>query len=191
MVNKILFYTACFLIGMFIGYGGTAMILSTFVDTVSIPLNDIENIEQLDSPSYGISRLLFDEKINKGLDPLLLASVIEVESKWDQNAIGKLGELGLMQLHPKWHPLASLDPAENISMGASYLQLGILKCGGVEMGLRCYNGGINKRSLKKKRAIIYAKKVIKEYEEKKKRNQCNKRDECPWYPRPNPGQDRK
>lgn len=55
------------------------------------------------------------------LNPKLILAVIEVESRFDQFAVGSLGEIGLLQLRPEFHECASFDIATNIDCGARYL----------------------------------------------------------------------
>ena len=40
--------------------------------------------------------------------------VMACESHGNPNAIGAAGELGLLQIHPRWHPDATLDPEGNL-----------------------------------------------------------------------------
>lgn len=54
-------------------------------------------------------------------------AVIPCESKWDANAVGAAGEIGLLQISPYWHryrlqrmglvPADLFDPAANIRVG--------------------------------------------------------------------------
>lgn len=37
------------------------------------------------------------------------------ESGWNANAVGLSGELGWFQVHPRWHPDATLEPAGNVA----------------------------------------------------------------------------
>jgi hypothetical protein len=73
-----------------------------------------------------ISQLV--EKTSKAhnVDPLLVDSVIRVESNYDPNAISPKGAQGLMQLMPPTAQMLgvnnSFDPAENIEAGVKYLK---------------------------------------------------------------------
>lgn len=61
--------------------------------------------------------------------PELLEAVIETESNGDPDAVGELGEIGLMQIYPKYHMDRAerlgvrylFDPKGNILVGADYL----------------------------------------------------------------------
>lgn len=94
---------------------------------------------------HRITEALISEANRQGFDPLLLVSVIRHESRFNPNAIGRHGEIGLMQIKPKtalWlgeraglfskkskdaapseeslkHMLQ--DPAFNIRIGTTYL----------------------------------------------------------------------
>lgn len=52
----------------------------------------------------------------------LVLAIIEVESQFNPHAVGGCcGEIGLMQLYPKYHPSASFDIYTNIFLGVKYL----------------------------------------------------------------------
>ncbi len=61
-----------------------------------------------------------------GVDPLLVHSVIQVESNYDQYAVSPKGAEGLMQLTPPTARMLGVsntfDPAENIEAGVKYLK---------------------------------------------------------------------
>jgi soluble lytic murein transglycosylase-like protein len=88
-----------------------------------------------------------------GLDPYDLAAVGWVESRWQADAIGSSGEVGIMQILPstgRWiadymglerYDLA--DPATNIAFGAAYLRLALNREGSMDRALAAYNGGPN------------------------------------------------
>lgn len=67
------------------------------------------------------------EKSEKyGLDPILVAAIVEVESEFVRDARSPKGALGLMQLRPatgRWMGAKNLlDPIENIEAGTRYLK---------------------------------------------------------------------
>lgn len=90
-----------------------------------------------------------------GLDPLLVVSVIVVESHFDPQAISPAGAIGLMQILPStgkavafeagivWQGLGSLfDPRVNIQLGTLYLaELVVMFNGNLEHALAAYNQG--------------------------------------------------
>lgn len=84
----------------------------------------------------------------KHMDPDLVLAVIEVESQFNINAIGSSGEVGLMQLHPRYFSNVS-DPIQNIITGIQELHdLKMGKCRHTidKTFVVCYNLGPNKGS---------------------------------------------
>ncbi len=79
------------------------------------------------------------------LDSLLLASIVEVESGFDPEAVSRRGATGLMQLMPSTAGSASdelCDPERNLDAGARYLRhLLRLYDGDLELALAAYNAG--------------------------------------------------
>lgn len=56
------------------------------------------------------------------VDPKLVMAIIKVESNFNPKRVGSShGEIGLMQLHPKYFPQASFDVEKNIEAGVRYL----------------------------------------------------------------------
>lgn len=89
-----------------------------------------------------------------GLDPALLAAVIETESKFDPNAHSSAGAIGLMQLTPSTAEgiaeythgtrfrLSDLtNPDINVRYGAWYLRRLLNKYGDERLALAAYNAG--------------------------------------------------
>lgn len=58
------------------------------------------------------------------VDYRLVASVIAVESRFNEKAMGKIGEVGLMQLRPNYFGKKEhiIDPAVNIFLGTKYIK---------------------------------------------------------------------
>ena len=60
-----------------------------------------------------------------GVPPELIAALIDVESRWDPNAVSSKGALGLMQLMPAtarhFGAFRPFDPEENIAAGTRYV----------------------------------------------------------------------
>lgn len=93
-----------------------------------------------------------------GVDPYLVAAVIETESGWDANAQSDRGARGLMQLMPETahdmvvkglvdggsYDAANLnDPATNIEIGCAYLSYLISYFNGsTEHAIAAYNAGM-------------------------------------------------
>jgi soluble lytic murein transglycosylase len=89
--------------------------------------NDTIDSEKLTNSLISISR-------RNGMDPVFLLAVIKTESKFNQNAIGSVGEVGLMQIRPetaewicnkfniKWKGREALkDPSYNVLVGSFYM----------------------------------------------------------------------
>jgi soluble lytic murein transglycosylase len=95
----------------------------------------VNSLPENQKPRAGeLSQLLIDLSSEHKLDPLLLTSLIKVESGFNPKAIGNAGELGLMQIKPStaaeviqknaW-PVRYLDrlldPSINLKIGSSLL----------------------------------------------------------------------
>lgn len=90
----------------------------------------------------------------QGLEPQLVAAVIEVESAGHALAVSHVGALGLMQILPEtgrelaakhgvaWSgPNTLFDPAINVKLGAAYLRELTNRYGDVSIALAAYNWG--------------------------------------------------
>lgn len=98
------------------------------------------------------------------LDPNLILAVIEVESNFNPKALGRAGEVGLMQLHPKFFKNPPTNISKNIQLGARHLAYSRQHCPnqkGLEF-LTCYNKG-TKKALRNPTLNRYYKKVTKAY----------------------------
>jgi hypothetical protein len=81
-----------------------------------------------------------------GLDPQLLARVVQAESNFNPRAISTKNAQGLMQIIPSTASRMTLrnpfDPAQSIEAGAHYLRQMLDKfSGNVELALAAYNAG--------------------------------------------------
>ncbi|MEL7058855.1 MAG: lytic transglycosylase domain-containing protein [Acidobacteriota bacterium] len=80
-----------------------------------------------------------------GLDPLLVAAVVEVESSFRPAALSHRGAVGLMQVLPSTARAtadALRDPQINLDRGAAYLRHLLERFGGdLELALAAYNAG--------------------------------------------------
>lgn len=86
------------------------------------------------------------------IDPLLLLSVMAIESSFNPFAQSPVGAQGLMQVMTRVHgdkyeafggKLAAFDPVANLRVGALVLQEYIRRSGSIEGGLRIYVGAAN------------------------------------------------
>jgi len=80
--------------------------------------------------AHRVARALIESANEHEMDPVFLMAVIEQESKFNPEALGSHGEIGLMQLKPSTaEAFASTDdvvaelrdPAQNVRLGAAYL----------------------------------------------------------------------
>jgi soluble lytic murein transglycosylase-like protein len=100
-----------------------------------------------------------------GVDPLLIISVMAIESRFNPVAQSDVGAKGLMQVIPKYHPEkvsehggaeALLDPEVNIQVGAQILHEYLRRFGGLQTALQVYAGAADEPSAE------YATKVLAE-----------------------------
>jgi len=79
----------------------------------------------------------------RGLDPLLLAAIVEVESNFEADAVSPKGAVGLMQLMPV-HLDATTEPFEprvNLDLGARFLGELVRRFGDLPTALAAYHAG--------------------------------------------------
>lgn len=85
-----------------------------------------------------------------GIDPAIIFAMIDLESKYNINAVGDGGKsIGLMQIQPRWHKERMerlgasdlADPYQNVTVGIDYLAELLEKYGDIEMALVGYNAG--------------------------------------------------
>lgn len=89
-----------------------------------------------------------------GVDPLLVLSVIHVESRFDRNAVSPRGAIGLMQLRPdtaraiaaglgiEWTSDEMLfDPQVNVLLGTFYLRELVERFGDLDAAVAAFHAG--------------------------------------------------
>jgi hypothetical protein len=85
--------------------------------------------------------------VEKGIDPLLLASLIQAESSFHADSVSSAGAMGLCQLMPATARSLGVsdpfDPAQNIAGGAAYLARQLRRFGRVDEALAAYQAGPN------------------------------------------------
>jgi hypothetical protein len=99
---------------------------------------------------YSPSVLYWEENILRWaadweLDPNLVATVMQIESCGDLNALSPAGAMGLFQVMP-YHFLEGehpFSPETNAYRGMSYLQLAMQTYSSVRLSFASYNGGIS------------------------------------------------
>ncbi len=96
-----------------------------------------------------ILRLLIHLCISAHMDPLLVQSVIQVESGWNASLVGEANEQGLMQLLPSSFPEYSIEQLQdvntNLRLGINYLAKMRKECPHqVDIQwVTCYNRGVS------------------------------------------------
>jgi soluble lytic murein transglycosylase-like protein len=93
-------------------------------------------------------RTAYREGARHGVDPLLIVSVMAVESRFNPVAQSDGGAMGLMQVIPRYHAekfdatnrSSVLDPHTNIQVGVRILKEYIGRGGNELAGLQLYNG---------------------------------------------------
>lgn len=80
------------------------------------------------------------------IDPLLVAVLVSLESSWRVDARGKVGEIGLLQIHPRnRRALEGADMSTGngqIEAGVKWLRFCVEQCGGdLRRGLNAYATG--------------------------------------------------
>ena len=136
-----------------------------------------KNLSQFDM--YQIAKTINFESIQNDIDPILVMAVIKQESRWNINAKGRHGELGLMQILPntaRWISQKNninysgandlLNPNLNIRLGIAYLSWLKKRLPNKEDYITAYNmGPKNLRQLKNKniKPAIYYSKVQEHY----------------------------
>lgn len=134
--------------------------------------------------SQDVARALIDAANEFQMDPLLLMAVVSQESRFNPEALGRHGEIGLMQIKPStaaWLARRTLDldtnatemrellrdPAFNVRLGAAYLShLRVRFPGDGRLYISAYNQGASSVRLLVSQGTqprIYSSKVIAKY----------------------------
>lgn len=93
-------------------------------------------------------RTAYREGARHGIDPLLIVSIMAIESRFNPVAQSDGGAMGLMQVIPRFHAekfeaaerSSVLDPRTNIQVGVRILKEYIGRGGNELAGLQLYNG---------------------------------------------------
>src|SRR5512145_180871 len=101
-----------------------------------------------------VARAVVEESRAAGLDPLLSAAIIDVESAFDAGALSNRGARGLMQLRPSTmaheaarHGMAAGDPHDpvvNVRIGIRYFRRLVETFRREDRALMAYNAGPNR-----------------------------------------------
>jgi len=72
----------------------------------------------------------------------ILQNIAYHESRYNPNAVSHKGAIGIMQIHPRWHPnINPYDPYASIRYGAKYLNSLYKKFNDWEVALAAWNWG--------------------------------------------------
>ena len=125
---------------------------------------------------------IYDESIAANIDPLLVASIVAVESSFQSRVISNMGAVGLMQLRPfvaeavadrisvEWKGEATLhEPQINVRLGVEYYRALLVRFDGDRhVALTAYNYGPTRVSGWLRAGTYdgseYAKRVLTTYE---------------------------
>jgi len=90
----------------------------------------------------GYGNIILQAAQQHGIDPGLLAGLIEVESGFDPNQTSRAGAIGIAQIVPKYHPdVDPRDPQASIFYAAKYLKQLETQLGSIDEAVYAYNGG--------------------------------------------------
>lgn len=100
---------------------------------------------------------ILGERCDDSLKAEMIIRLIDRESRWTPTAIGRHGEVGLMQLRPSSvglpaHVLA--DPVRNIEVGIDHLRGLLSQTGEIGLALAAYNAGLYSPGVRYARAIL-------------------------------------
>lgn len=97
--------------------------------------------------------------IHHGVDPDLAVAIAEVESGLNPHAVGSMGEIGVFQLRPEFHPVSRKSQTHNIDVALRYLARLQHECSMYgDAYFVCFNYG-QARKLKYPRLFPYYRKV--------------------------------
>lgn len=117
-----------------------------------------------------IRTLIFKYSALFGIDPYIAMSIAKVESGFNPQTVGSLGEIGLFQIRPEYvtyTPEQLFDIETNIKTGLEILSRKKKHCPhkGYKEFIICYNVGVEgSKKIKHPKKFPYYKKVMKEYE---------------------------
>lgn len=171
--------------------------LSTDTDEAPQPKRDVFH-EEMKRINHAIRAEFFAEEIpygalihekaqKYGVDPALVAAVIEQESRFRPRAKSHVGARGLMQLMPRtgrWMGAENLyDPEQNIDAGVKYMKYLHKKFNGdLKKTIAAYNAG--EGNVQRYRGIPpfretrqYVKKVLKNYDKRTRQLEKYKKDQ--------------
>ena len=95
-------------------------------ETVTVDAKQTTEMTAPPPEAWGLGKLVEESARTHNVDPLLVHSVIQVESNYNRYALSPKGAEGLMQLIPstarRFGVSNSFDPKQNIEAGVKYLK---------------------------------------------------------------------
>lgn len=85
-----------------------------------------------------LAPVVIDAAERHNVNPAIIAAIVSYESTWKSGAVGKLGEIGLMQVNNR---VIGDDPAEQLDAGIEMLKASHAKCGSVIGAISLYATG--------------------------------------------------
>lgn len=135
----------------------------------------------IDKPSKqtDIKNIIKKAANEHNINPLLIESIIKVESNFNPCAVSPKGAMGLMQLMPgtarEIGVTRPFDPYQNVMGGTYYYRLMLDRFGDHKKALYAYNCGplcVENENIPRE-SLDYAKSVIRTYSELKKKGEIN------------------
>lgn len=147
----------------------TAFVVALIVQPATIRADNSALSSYWPSPIMRWTDLIVKYAVNNGLDPNLVAAIVEEESKGNPRLVSVAGAVGLMQIMPyevgfTWRPHAVTltDPETNLAWGTNTLSQVIRQAQGrISLALLAYNSGWDRINLRSTR--IFARKVLDHY----------------------------
>jgi len=147
---------------------GTELELIEFVDDFLYTVRLMPSFEKRRADALANISIILKYCDQYQIDPLLVAVIMRFESSWKTTAVGKLGELGVMQTMPRLFKKFDLNTADGqIHAGVSHLRASLNACGGdLEQGLNYYGANRCKPILRFVRWRLGAyKRAVRKYRE--------------------------
>lgn len=119
--------------------------LNEIIIEPAAPLENITPPNASEAPAW-LWPIVEEESRSRGLDPLLIESMIRQESGFRSDAVSPVGAQGLMQLMPETAQLVGVtdafDPKQNVAGGSQYMAWQVQDFGGdLSLALAAYNAG--------------------------------------------------
>jgi hypothetical protein len=111
------------------------------------PQKPMAFLDTLDETQRKFADEIIEKSKQKGMDPRLGLALVYRESKFDPNAIGADGEIGLWQVLPSTGKLMKYsekdlkNPSKNIDAGLQYLNQNLIKFNDPVLAVAGYNAG--------------------------------------------------